>query len=237
MAEALDALGINVGLLVAYVINLVLMLVLLRAFAYKPILNMLEQRRERIAEGVNNARRAEEALASAETDRQAMLDEARAEGQRITAEARTRAQEAGEQIEAEAREEARRIIEQARKDAETEKELALADMRSQIVSLSMAAANQLIQVGLDEDRQRQIVDDFFTAVPPEARALTAPLEVVTAVPLTDAEQQKARQALATESVTFVTTPAILGGVIVRGQGEQIDTSYRTQLTAMREQLV
>lgn len=237
MAEALDALGINAGLLLVYIINVLLMLVLLRLVAYKPLLNMLEQRRERIAEGINNARRAEEALASANADRDALLDEARAEAQRISNEARARSQEAAAQTEQEAREEARRIVEQARRDAEAEKELALANMRDQIVSLSMAAANHLIGQSLDETRQRKIVDDFFTALPPEAGALAAPLQVVTAVPLTDAEQQKIRQSLGGQEVSFTSDPSILGGVIVRGQGEQVDASFRTQLTQMREQLV
>lgn len=237
MAEALDALGINAGLLLVYIINVLLMLVLLRLVAYKPILNMLEQRRERIAEGINNARRAEEALASANTDRDALLDEARAESQRIATEARTRSQEAANQIEQDAREEARRIVEQARRDAEAEKELALANMRDQIVSLSMAAANHLIGESLDETQQRQIVDSFFTSLPAEASTLAAPLEVVTAVPLTDAEQQKIRQSLSGQEVSFSSDPSILGGVIIRGQGEQVDASFRTQLTQMREQLV
>lgn len=237
MAEALDSLGINVGLLIAYVINLILMLVLLRLFAYKPILNMLEQRRERIAEGINNARRAEEALASAHSDREGILDEARAEAQRLTAEARTRAQEAANQIEQDARDEARRIVDEARREAQAEKELALADMRSQIVSLSIAAANHLVRSTVDEGRQQQMVDEFFTALPPEAKGLTAPLEIVTAVPLNEAEQAQVRQTLGTEDVTFVTDTAILGGVIVRGENEQIDASYRTQLADMREQLV
>lgn len=237
MAEALDSLGINVGLLIAHIINLVLMLILLRAVAYKPILNMLEQRRERIAEGINNARRAEEALASANADREAILDEARAEAQRLTAEARTRAQEAASQIEQEARAEARRIVEEARREAQAEKELALADMRSQIVSLSIAAASHLVGQVASEDRQQQMVDEFFTALPPEAQGLTPPLEVVTAVPLTDAEKARIRQSLGTEDVTFVTDPSILGGVIVRGESEQIDASYRSQLADMREQLV
>jgi len=88
-----------------------------------------------------------------------------------------------------------------------------------------------------EDRQQQMVDEFFTALPPEAQGLTPPLEVVTAVPLTDAEKARIRQSLGTEDVTFVTDPSILGGVIVRGESEQIDASYRSQLADMREQLV
>ncbi|HLV44423.1 MAG TPA: F0F1 ATP synthase subunit delta, partial [Aggregatilineales bacterium] len=79
--------------------------------------------------------------------------------------------------------------------------------------------------------------DFFTALPPEAGALAAPLQVVTAVPLTEAEQQKIRQSLGGQEVSFTSDPSILGGVIVRGQGEQVDASFRTQLTQMREQLV
>lgn len=237
MADALGSLGINAGLLIAYVINVLLLLLLLRAVAYKPILNMLESRRERIAEGVNNARRAEEALASAQSDRDALLEEARTEAQRIAAEARTRANEAAEQIEQDARAEARRIVEEARRNAAGEKELALANMRDQIVSLSMAAANHLIGESLPEARQREVVHDFFTALPAEAKDLPAPLEVVTAVPMTDDEQKQAKQALGTQDVTFSTNPAILGGVIVRGEGEQIDASYRAQLDEMQTQLV
>ncbi len=231
--EALGQLGINLGYLITQIVNLVLMIVLLRMIAYEPIVEMLRSRRERIAEGVNDARKAEEALASAESDKQAMLEEARVEAQRIASEARGRAEEAANQIKAEAREEAQNILADARRDAESEKELLLADMRDQIVSLSIAAANHLIATELSESRQRDVVDEFFTAIPDEAKELVGSLEVVTAVPLTDKEQARFKDVLGSDDMTFTTNPGILGGVIVRAEGEQVDASFASQLSEMR----
>ena len=223
--DALGKLGINLGLLIANTLNLILMIVVLWLVAYKPIRKMLQQRRERIAEGINNARRAEEALASAEADRQAILDEARAEAQRILSEARARAEEVASQLKSEAREE-----------ATAEKEVLLAGVRDQIIALSIAAANHLISLGMDEDRQRAAVEQFFTAIPDEARKLKGALEVVTAIPLTNDEQRRFMDELGTYDVTFTTDPNILGGVIVRGEGQQVDASFINQLNALRMSL-
>jgi F-type H+-transporting ATPase subunit b len=234
--EQLAPLGINLGYLASQIINFFVLFILLRFVLYKPLRNMMEKRRDRIAEGVNNAQRAEDALASAEADRQALLDEARAEAQRITSEARQRAEEAARRIEAEARDEAARIRQEADTEASQEKEAALAEMREQIVSLSMAAANHLVATGLDDKRQKELVAEFFTAVPPEAKALNGEMTVVTAVPLTATEQKNFQKKLGADGVTFTVDPRILGGVIVRAGGQQVDASYRSQLTDMRASL-
>jgi F-type H+-transporting ATPase subunit b len=234
--DALGKLGINAGLLIANVINLVLMIAVLSAVAYKPIKNMMLARRERLAQGLNNARRAEEALASAEADKQAILDEARAEAQQIVADARSRADEAAAQVKAEAQEEARRLREKAEQDAGSEKELALADMRDQIVSLSLAAAGHLLGSEIDAKKAKASVAEFFTSVPADIKGLGA-ATVVTAVPLTEAEKKKYTKALDAEDVEFVTDTGILGGVIVRAGAQEVDASYANQLAQMRASLV
>jgi F-type H+-transporting ATPase subunit b len=236
LSEALGSLGINLGLLIAYTLNVLGMLVILRLVAFKPIVGMLEQRRSRIAEGINNARKADEALASAEADRKKILDEARVEAQQLVAEAHARASELETQMKADAQAEARRILEQAQADAASERDRTLSEMREQIISLSMAAANHLVYSGLDEKSQRAEVEKFFTALPAEAASLGDGLVVVTAVPLTDKEKDAARKDLGVENVVFETDPSILGGVIVRAAGQQIDASFASQLTSMRVSL-
>ncbi len=234
--DRLAPLGINLGYLVLQIINFIVLLIVLRLTVYKPLLNMLQERKERIAEGLNYARQSEEALASAESDKQKVLDEARAEAQRIIAEARRRAEEAAEQYKADAQEEARRIREQAQADAAAERDHLLADMRDQIVSLSIAAANHLLGEGLDEKRQKAAVKDFFTNVPAEAKGLGNTLTVITAVPLTQAEMKDFKKQLGTEDITFETDPSILGGVVVRAAGQQVDGSFAYQLETMRTTL-
>lgn len=232
----MDKLGINLGYLFLQVVNFIVLVAILRLILYNPVLKMLQNRKERIAEGLNNARKAEEALASAEADKQKLLDEARAEAHRVLNEARTRADELAAQIKTEAQAEAQRILEEVRQDATGERNRVMADMRSQIVLLSLAAAGQLLGTTLDDDRQRQIVEDFFTRIPPEAKDLGDDLIVITAVPLNADEENRFKKELSTEKVTFRVDPSILGGVIVRAGGQQVDGSFAHQLGAMRSSL-
>ncbi|NDJ54908.1 MAG: F0F1 ATP synthase subunit B [Chloroflexi bacterium] len=234
--EALDALGINLGLLIIYIVNVLVVLIVLRVAAFGPISEMLEKRRERIAEGLNNARKAEEALASAEADRQKEVEAGREEGQRIISEARSRAEEVAAQIKAAAEEDARRAREAGEADAAGARERALADMRDQIVALSMAAAQHLLGEELDEAKQRELVKGFFTSVPAEAKALSGELDVITAVPLTDAEKSTFQAELNGDPINFVVEPSILGGVIIRAEGEQVDASFASKLAGMRAAL-
>jgi F-type H+-transporting ATPase subunit b len=234
--EQLAPLGINLGMLFLQVVNFAILVIVLSAVLYRPMTNMLKQRSERIAEGLNNARRAEEALASAESDKQKMLDEARVEAQRIAADARSRAAEAAAKTKSDAQAEAKRILETARADAETEKERVMADMRDQIISLSLAAANHLIGQNLDEKKAVQYVQEFFTALPADAKKLSGDVTVITAVPLKDVEQKKFQKELGAKAITYRVDPSILGGVIVRAGGEQVDGSFANQLASLRTSL-
>ncbi len=235
--DALGKLGLNLGLFLAYLINVILLLFLLRAVAYKPIIRMLETRRSRIADGIENARKAEQALASAEADKQALLDEARAEAGRIISEARASADDQAKHILATANEDARRIISKAEEAARTEQEQALADLREHIASLSVAAAGHLVGSKLNDKQAHAAVKDFFSSLPAEAKALNGPATVITALPLTADEKAKFSSELASQSLTFVVDPSILGGVIVRSGGREVDASFAHQLNQMRSTLL
>lgn len=234
--DALRPLGINLGLLTVQIVSFLLLILTLWAIAYRPILNMLKTRSERIAEGLNKARQAEEALASAEADKAKIIEEARVEANRIVAEARSRADEAGTKIKSDAQAEAKRILEGAHAEAANEKDRVMTDMRDQISSLSVAAAGHLIGENLDTKKQHEIVADFFTALPKDAKKLGGDVTVITAVPLKADEQKKFETAFGSKTITFRVDPAILGGVIVRAGGQQIDNSYAYHLTSLRSSL-
>jgi F-type H+-transporting ATPase subunit b len=233
----LAPLGLNLGYLAIQIVGFLLLAFALNAILYRPLLNSLASRKERIAEGLNQAREAEASLARAEADRQKLLDEARQEAQRISQEARTRAEEAGRAIETEARQEAQRIREQAQAEAASERDRQLADVREQIVSLSIAAANHILGQNLDEKRQRELVTNFFTNVPANARNITGEtVTVTTAVTLSDTEKQKFQKEFGGKTVNFRTDPSILGGVVVRSGAQEVDASFRNQLTELRGSL-
>lgn len=232
----MEALGINTYLLVQ-IISIIVIYLFLRAFAFKPITEALTARRERIAKGEENARLAEESLANAESQAETLMEEKRAEAQQVVSEATRRADEAASAIEAEAREEAQRILEAARSDAEAERNRLLADMRDQIAQLSMAAAQKIIGDGLDSNKQRALVDDFFTSLPSDAKGLGGQNVVVTtALPLSDAEQKKAQQEVGADEVAFKVDPDILGGAIVRVGDRVVDGSVRSKIGSLRGHL-
>jgi len=237
VAEALDKLGINLGLLIAYTANVLLLIIILRAAAYKPILDMMQKRRERIAEGLNTAREAEEARANAEAEREAILTEARAEAQKIVAEARMRADEQAKQILSDASDDARRTRQRAQEEAAAEREQQLANMRDQIISLSIAAAGHLIGTSVDEKKGKDSVNAFFAELPAEAKGLGDFYTIVTAVPLTETEKKNIVKKLGVDAIEFVTDPSILGGVIVRSGAREIDASYANQLAELRSSML
>ncbi|MFZ1561042.1 MAG: hypothetical protein WAT37_14005, partial [Saprospiraceae bacterium] len=83
----MDALGIEWPLLISQIVNFLLLIVLLRAFLYQPILKMLAARKERIVQSMKDAERVSMAAREAEADKGKVLDEARREGQEIRAQA------------------------------------------------------------------------------------------------------------------------------------------------------
>ena len=238
-------LGIVPGILLAQIINFIILLLILRTVAFKPLLNVLEQRKERIAKGLDDARKAEERLANTEKDYQARLDQARLEGQRLVAEMTANAEKQAAAIEAKANEDVERLKAQAREEAETERNRILADLRSQVAALSIAAANKVIGAALDEQRQRALIDEFFSGVKSgkvvvaEAGNLPGKVVVTSALPLTDSEQASIKGDLGgrgASEIEFRVEPKILGGLVIRAGDRIVDGSVAGRLEALRQSL-
>ena len=89
--------------------------------------------------------------------------------------------------------------------------------------------SKLIGEALDEKKQQALVNDFFAKVPAEAKALSGDVTVVSAMPLSDDEQAKAKQEIGADNVTFRVDPSILGGLVVRSGDRVVDGSVRSGL--------
>ena len=240
-------LGIVPGLLLAQIINFIILLLILRVIAIKPLLGMLNRRRETIAKGLEDARKAEERLANIEKDYQTRMDAARTDAQKMVTDMTTNAEKNAAAIVAKANQDAAKIRATAQEEAETDRNKALADLRSQVVALSMAAANKLIGESIDERRQRALVDEFFSGVKagkvvllePGVTAAGAKAEVTSALPLALDEQVVIRADLAgrgAPDVTFKVDPKILGGLVVRVGDRVVDASVSGQLESLRQSL-
>ncbi len=243
----MEGLGINLTLLAAQIFNFFILFLILGAVAYRPMVKFLDGRREKIAKGLEDARKAEERLANIEKDYQTRMDAARADAQKMVAEMTANAEKNSAAIVAKANEDAAKIKATAQEEAETERNKALADLRSQVVTLSMAAANKLIGESMDEKRQRILVNEFFSGVrdgkivllEPGAKLEGAKAEVTSALPLALDEQVAIRADLAsrgTLNVDFKVDPRILGGLVVRMGDRVVDASVSGQLESLKQSL-
>ena len=231
----MEALGINLGYLIMQILIITVLMLLLRGLVYKPIINILEERKARIAKGLEDSRQAAIARDNADAEAAKIVDEARQEAVRIRQEAVAQADETAKAIEAKANQEAKEIVANAREDAEEERNRILADLRGQVAAISIAAANKLVGESLDEKRQHELIAEFFSQVSTEAMALSGErAEVTSALPLTDKEQSDVKKKLKVSEVLFRVDPTILGGVVVRVGDQVIDDSVASRMGALSE---
>jgi F-type H+-transporting ATPase subunit b len=162
----LEALGINLPVLIAQIINLAILFAALYFLLFKRFLQTMEERKQRIQQGLEEAQRVQEEWTRAEAvfqermeqverEREATVAQAREEAGRLRAEAVGQARE-------EAREEARRILAQGQEAFEAERQQAVADMRSQVISLVLAATRKVVEESIDEQMQRRLIDRFLS---------------------------------------------------------------------------
>jgi F-type H+-transporting ATPase subunit b len=244
--EALANLGINPGFLLVFALYFGLVAFVMTRWVYTPVVKFLEARKQKIAQGLEDARVAAAARANAEAEAKKVLADAQAEANRRVAEATERAEKAAADVRAAAEAERKRIVDSAREEIEAERNRLLGDLRGQVAALSIAAANKVIGGALDEQRQRALINEFFSGVRAgkvtivEGEALSgASAEVTSALPLTDQERETVKRDITGQmggsaSVSFKVDPGILGGLIVRVGDKIIDGSVAGKLEGLRQ---
>jgi F-type H+-transporting ATPase subunit b len=160
-ASGIGALGIDLGALIAYLVNFGVLLLLLYLFAYKPILGMLDQRSNRIKESLEEADRVRLEAQEQHAAMQHALDEGRQEGQRVLVEAREAAERYREQQATQAQTEAASMIERARVEIRSERDAALEQVRAEFAGLAVTAAERIIHRSLDADTHRDLIDEVL----------------------------------------------------------------------------
>ena len=244
----MEGLGLNLGYLFVQIFNFAFIFVVLRAWVYKPILGLLERRRTAIAEGLEDARIAAEARQNAEQEAEKVMADAQTNASQIMREANERAETQGKEVIAAAEAEATKKREESLAEVESERERILGELRGQVGTLAIAAAQKLINASLDEQRQRVLINEFFSGVKSgqvvvlEGQQVSgASAEVTSGLPLTAEEKESDKQDVLARvgdqaTVTFRVDPAILGGLIVRVGDKVLDGSVSGQLESMRQSL-
>ncbi len=244
----MEALGINLGYLLVQILNFAIMFIVLRAWVFKPIIELLKRRREAIAQGLEDARVAAEARANAEQEAQGILAKAQQDAAHVMREATERAEQIALEIKVAAEHDAERLREEGAEAADNARVQTLAELRGQVAGLAIAAAQKLIGEALDEKRQRSLVAEFFSGLKAgrvvvlENQGLSgSSAEVTSALPLTSDEQSTVRDQVLQQmgdgaTISFRVDPRILGGLIIRVGDKVLDGSVSAQLESLRQSL-
>lgn len=153
--EALETLGVYWPKLIAQVINFIIILTVLRLFAYKPVMDLLEKRRQRIQESLEKAEQIDRQLEEANQRAKEIISEASRKADEIVAEARQSAESIGAKKVAEAVAQAEDVISKAHEAARRERDQMMGQLRSSMGRLVVDTTAKVVGRALtDEDQQR-----------------------------------------------------------------------------------
>ena len=159
----------NGGLMFWTLIIFVVLLFVLRRFAYGPLLAAVEAREQALEAALTQARRDREESAALLAEQRRQLEEARNEAQRYIADGRATGEKLRASMLEETRAQQQELLERARRDIEGEKNRAIAELRREAVDLALVGASKVIERNLDDAGNRRLVEEFLSSIPAQGR--------------------------------------------------------------------
>ena len=143
------------------ILNLLLLYFILRKVLFKPVTEFMENRTQSIKNSIDDAEKQKAEAIELKRSYEEQLAHAKEDAEKIIREARAKAETEHDQIVAQARTEAEAIMTRAREDIENERRQMISELRAQVAGLALAAASRVIEVNLDTEKNRVLVDKFI----------------------------------------------------------------------------
>src|SRR3954471_18607975 len=147
------------GLMIWTIVCFFITLFVLRRYAFAPIQKMIDERRERIRQSLEEADRAREEARKLIEEHRALIQQARQESDEILSEARKVADAQRERVREETETDRQRRLEETRRQIEAETHRALEQIRSEVAELTLIAAAKVTGKALDDADHRRLIDD------------------------------------------------------------------------------
>jgi len=146
------------------VVTFVVLLLILKKVAWKPILSALEQREVAIRESLEKAEKAREEAQKVLDKNQANIALAGEESKKIINQSRAYAEKLKEQMIRESKEQARKIIDEAAAEIERKKEAAFNELKNQVAEIAINAAEKILRENLDKESNKKVVDKYIREI-------------------------------------------------------------------------
>lgn len=162
--QNLDIISVNLWQILISLANLLILFLILKKFLYKPVNNMLKKRREEIDGEYDAAQKANMAAQSSKNELEERLQNAKVEAEGIVKEAADAAALRGEKIITQAKAEAEGIITQANAAAELELKKAREDIKTQVVDISTAISEKMLEREINADDHKTLIDSVIDKI-------------------------------------------------------------------------
>lgn len=153
------ALGISLPGLIAQLVNFGILLLVLRLFLFKPIMKVMDDRRQKIEEGLQASAKAAQAAESSQEESRRAMEQARAEGRDLIGRAQETAARLRDELATQARREADSIVERARAEIDRERQQAVQSLRAEFADLTVRAAERVVGQSLDRNAHQRLIDE------------------------------------------------------------------------------
>ena len=150
---------LTLGTILAQMLNFFILVWILARFAYKPLVSMMQERKERIAKDLADAQAARNEAEQFKADYAAQIANARQEAQQIVEKAVQQAEATTREQLAAAREQIEREKERARQDIVNERDRAMNNFRNEVISLSVAMATKVVAKDMDSETNTKLIED------------------------------------------------------------------------------
>jgi len=156
--EGLLKLGVSWPTLLTQVVTFIILLVVLRFVAYKPIMRMLDERSRRIKESMDQAEAIKKQSANTQEEIKKQLEVASREGQERIARAVKAGEDVKQKAQEDAKKEAENLIVRARSEIQRERDEAIGEVRREFADLTVLAAGKVIEKSLDKKDHRELIE-------------------------------------------------------------------------------
>jgi len=156
--------GLEIGQIVTQIIGFLIAVILLKKFAWKPLLSILEQRRAKIKSEFDNIDKEKQKVSDLLSDYQTKLKEIDALARVKIQEAAQEGQKMANEIKENARKESKDILNKARDQIQRDMDQAKVQLKNDLVNMTMRVAEKLIAERLDEEKDKKLIAEFIDAV-------------------------------------------------------------------------
>ncbi|MEW9677023.1 F0F1 ATP synthase subunit B [Lentibacillus sp. L22] len=153
--------GLNVGDMIVQLVAFIILLLLLRKFAWRPLMNIMQKREEYVVSEIEAAEKSRAEAERAQEEATKQLKQTKQEAQSIIEDAKKLGSKQEQEIIDTAKQEAERIKQAAQEEIQNEKEKAIQALQDKVASLSVLIASKVIEKEISESDQEKLINDYI----------------------------------------------------------------------------